>query len=104
MQQWNFGIQREFATNLLATVSYAGTRGTRIPYLRDINPAVYLPGQSTVANTNSRRPLYPDFARFSLAESVVNSSYHSLQATFDRRFSSGLTILASYTFSKALRI
>lgn len=102
MQQWNLGIQREFAKNLLTTVSYAGTRGTRIPYLRDINPAVYVPGQSTVANTNSRRPLYPNFARFSLAESVVNSSYHSLQASLDRRYSSGLTILASYTFSKAL--
>ena len=102
MQQWNLGIQREFARDLLATVSYAGTRGTRIPYLRDINPAVYIPGQSTVANTNSRRPLYPDFARFSLAESVVNSSYHSLQASLDRRYSNGLTILASYTFSKAL--
>jgi len=102
MQQWNLGIQREFARNILTTVSYAGTRGTRIPYLHDINPARYIPGQSTVANTNSRRPLYPDFARFSLAESVVNSSYHSLQASLDRRFASGLTILAAYTFSKTL--
>ncbi|MGH9626911.1 MAG: TonB-dependent receptor domain-containing protein [Bryobacteraceae bacterium] len=102
MQQWNIGVQREFARDLLATVSYVGTRGTRIPYLRDINPAVYIPGQSTVANTNSRRPMYPDFERFSLAESVVNSSYHSLQASLDRRFAGGLTILASYTFSKTL--
>ncbi len=102
MQQWNIGIQREYARNLIGTVSYVGTRGTRIPYLHDINPAVYVPGQSTVANTNSRRPLYPDIARFSLAESVVNSSYHGLQASLDRRFSNGITILASYTFSKAL--
>jgi len=102
MQQWNLGIQREFASNFLTTVSYVGTRGTRLPYLRDINPARYIPGQSTVANINSRRPLHPDFSRFSLAESVVNSGYHSLQATLDRRFASGLTILASYTFSKTL--
>jgi hypothetical protein len=102
MQQWNLGIQREFAGHFLTTVSYSGTRGTRIPYLHDINPAIYIPGQSTAANTNSRRPLYPDFARFSLAESVVNSSYHSLQASLDRRFAAGLTILASYTFSKTL--
>jgi hypothetical protein len=102
MQQWNFGIQREFARNLLATVSYVGTRGTRIPYMRDINPAVYVPGQSTVANTNQRRPMYPAFARVSLVEAVVNSSYNSLQATLDRRFSGGLSVLASYTFSKSL--
>jgi hypothetical protein len=102
MQQWNFGIQREFARDLLGTVSYVGTRGTRIPYMRDINPAVYLPGQSTVANTNQRRPMYPAFSRFSLVEAVVNSSYNSLQASLDRRFSGGLSVLASYTFSKSL--
>ncbi len=102
MQQWSMGIQREFARNFLTTISYAGTRGTRIPYLRDINPAVYIPGQSTVANTNNRRPLHPDYSRFSLAESVVNSNYHALQASLDRRFSSGLTVLVSYTFSKTL--
>jgi hypothetical protein len=102
MQQWSLGLQREFARNFLATVSYVGTRGKRIPYLRDMNPAVYIPGQSTVANTNQRRPLYPDFARFSIIESVVNSNYNSLQASLDRRFSDGLTVLVSYTFSKAL--
>ena len=102
MQQWSFGLQREFAKSLLANVSYVGTRGTRIPYLRDINPAVYIPGQSTAANVNQRRPLYPDFARFSMIESVVNSSYHSLQATLDRRFSGGFTVLVAYTFSKTL--
>jgi hypothetical protein len=65
-------------------------------------PDLSCAGQSTVANTNSRRPLYPDFGRFNIAESVVNSSYHSLQASLDRRYSNGLIILASYTFSKAL--
>jgi len=102
MQQWSFGIQREFTRSLLATVSYVGTRSTHIPYSRDINPATYIPGASTVANLNSRRPMYPDFARFSLAESVVNADYNALQATLDRRFSGGLTVLLGYTFSKTL--
>jgi hypothetical protein len=102
MQQWNLSIQREFAEDWLATVGYAGTRGTHIPYLRDINPAVYIPGASTAANVNQRRPMYPYYSRFSLIESVVNSGYNALQASLDRRFSNGLTILASYTFSKSL--
>ncbi len=84
------------------TAGYAGTRGTHIPYLRDINAAVYVPGQSTAANVNQRRPLYPYFSRFSLIESVVNSSYNSLQLSLDKRFSKGLTVLGSYTFSKSL--
>lgn len=102
MQQWNLNVQREFARDWLVTVGYAGTRGTHIPYLRDINPATYIPGQSTAANVNQRRPMYPDFARFSLIESVVNSNYNSLQVSLDKRFSRGLTVLASYTFSKSL--
>jgi hypothetical protein len=102
MQQWNLNIQRELRKDWLFTVGYAGTRGTHIPYLRDMNAAVYIPGRSTVANTNSRRPLYPSFARFSIIESVVNSNYNSLQASLDKRFGSGVTLLVSYTFSKSL--
>jgi hypothetical protein len=102
MQQWNVNVQRELAKDWLVTIGYAGSRGTRIPYLRDANAAIYIPGQSTVANTNQRRPLYPDFARLSIIESVVNSNYNSLQASLDKRLSKGVTVLVSYTFSKAL--
>ncbi len=102
MQQWNFNIQREVAADWLITMAYAGTRGTHLPYLRDMNSAVYIPGQSTVANINQRRPLYPYFSRFSLIETVVNSSYNSFQASLDKRFSKSFSVLLAYTFSKAL--
>lgn len=102
MQQWNLNIQREVTANTVVTVGYAGTRGTRIPYVRDPNAPVYIPGASTVANTNSRRPMYPQFARFNVLESGINSSYNSLQASLDRRLSKGVTVLVAYTFSKAL--
>lgn len=102
MQQWNASVQREFGSNWLATIGYVGTHGTHVPYERDANPAIYIPGASTVANTNSRRPLYPYFAQVLSIESVINSSYNSLQASLDKRFSKGFTVLASYTFSKAL--
>ena len=102
MQQWNLNLQREVAHDWLITVGYAGARGTHIPYLRDANQAIYIPGASTVANVDARRPLAPYFSRFSFIESVVNSDYHSLQASVDRRFRHGLTVLMSYTFSKSL--
>jgi len=102
MQQWNLNIQREVARHWLVTIGYAGSRGTRIPYLRDMNAPVYIPGASTVANVNDRRPLAPYFARYSLMESSVNSSYNSLQVSVDRRLSRNLTVLGAYTFSKSL--
>ena len=84
------------------TVGYVGSRGTHIPYLRDANQAVYIPGQSTAANINARRPMAPFFSRFSYIESVTNSNYNSLQATLDKRLSRNVTVLLSYTFSKSL--
>lgn len=102
MQQWNVNLQREFARNWLVTLGYAGSRGTHVPYLRDINQARFIPGASTAANINQRRPLAPYFSRFSLIESVTNSSYNSFQASMDKRLSKGVTVLVSYTFSKAL--
>lgn len=102
MQQWNFNIQHEFRRDWLFTVGYVGSRGTHIPYLRDANQAVYIPGASTVSNVDARRPLAPYFSRFSFIESVINSSYNSLQASLDKRLARGISVLTSYTFSKAL--
>jgi hypothetical protein len=101
-QQWNLNIQRELWRHWLVTVGYAGSRGTHSPYMRDFNAPVYIPGRSTVANANDRRPLAPYFARFSSMESVSNSSYNSLQAALDKRLARGLTVIMAYTFSKAL--
>src|SRR5262249_13221890 len=39
---------------------------------------------------------------FTLNESTAQSSYHSLQAMVNRRFSRGLQFSASYTFSKSI--
>jgi hypothetical protein len=64
---------------LAMTAGYAGSRGTHSPYMRDFNAPVYIPGQSTVANANERRPS-PYFARFT-ARVRHNSSYNSFQAS-----------------------
>ncbi len=44
---------------------------------------------------------FPDFARGSaFADTIGTANYHALQAKYERRFSSGLAALVSYTFSK----
>ncbi|MEX2262098.1 MAG: carboxypeptidase regulatory-like domain-containing protein [Bryobacteraceae bacterium] len=101
MQQWNLNVQREVASNWLVTVGYVGSRGTHIPYLRDFN-APRLTPNATVANANDRRPLAPNFARFSSFESVASSTYNSFQASLDKRMRGGVSVLMSYTFSKSL--
>ena len=49
------------------------------------------------ATLDQRRPLYPLFCSDTNVLSAANSTYHALQATFNKRFSHGFTVLANYT-------
>src|SRR5207302_9251680 len=44
----------------------------------------------------------PQLADINLLESRGNSVYHSLQGRFQQRLSAGLSVLASYTWSKSI--
>lgn len=100
VQQFNFGIQRELAPNLLLDVAYVGNKGTKLPGLRNINaPAVI----TNLNGTQSAGPRpYPGFGDIQWMENRVASSYDSLQLRLEKRFSSGLSALASYTWGKTL--
>jgi hypothetical protein len=63
----------------------------------------YLPGRSTGANVNARRPIQPNIAAQLLeAQTGANSNYNALQLTLNRRFARGLTALANFTRAKAI--
>src|SRR5262249_25059788 len=100
VQAWNVTLERELKGGWLARVSYAGSKGTAMVSVRDINPAVYAPG-ATTATTNLRRPnqLY---AAIPLSEPVGNSSYNALQITAQKRLSKGFSILSGFTWAKSI--
>ena len=71
--------------------------------MNQLNPAVYIPGKSTIANTDDRRILLPGtYASFREVNGNSNSAFHALQLLANKRLSSGITVMASYTFSKYL--
>jgi outer membrane receptor protein involved in Fe transport len=96
VQQWNLNVQRQLPGNMVLTVAYVGTKGTKLRDQYNVNQPV--PGAAAVA---SRRP-YPFFNDIQYTANVANSSYHALQATLDKRLSHGLNFLASYTYSHAI--
>jgi Carboxypeptidase regulatory-like domain/TonB dependent receptor len=100
-EQWNLSVQRQMPGDVLLEAAYVGTRGLGLIRTRAINPAVYAPG-ATTANTNARRIYAPNFAAVSQIENTAGSNYNGLQLSANKRFSHGLTFLASYTYSKAL--
>ncbi|MBI3680484.1 MAG: TonB-dependent receptor [Acidobacteria bacterium] len=99
--QWNFNVQREVAKDYLFTASYVGTNGTRLPIRNELNPALFRPG-ATLANIDARRIYTPSFASIVSYQNVINSTYHAWQLSLNKRFSNGFTVLAGYTWSKAL--
>ena len=95
-QTWNLNLQHQFADNLAVEVAYVGNKGTRLENSSAGN--VPLPGPG---NVQARRP-YPNWGVFLLQQWGGSSTYHSLQAKVEKRFSDGFTFLGAYTFSKCL--
>jgi hypothetical protein len=103
VQQYNFGIQQEIARDLVLDVAFVGNRGLKLPAFRNLNPFVYsfnaqgapVVGLRTLDALNLRGDIQ-------YLENIGISNYNSLQAKLERRFSHGVTFLASYTWGKAL--
>jgi hypothetical protein len=101
MQQWNLNLQREVLWKTVFTLAYVGSKGTRFFYGQNINPAVFVPGASTTGNVDARR-LFPGFSEIRSTQSTANSTYHSLQLSWNRRLSGGFSILGSFVWAKSL--
>jgi hypothetical protein len=105
---WNLALERQLSSSWLLRATYSGNKGTyefgtadQESGLQALNPAIYIPGQSTEANTQQRR-LYPSFGFVYGIVSALNSNYNGLSLSAQKRVSSGLSLLASYTWSKGL--
>lgn len=98
---WNLTLERNLPGNWLARVAYVASRGTHLIRVLELDPAVNGPG-ATTANTDARRLFAPSYGSIREYSPDGNSTYHSLQASLNRRFSHGMTVMLNYTFSKAL--
>ena len=93
---FNAGVQRQVMSRLGAEVSYVGSRGHNLPIFIEINPGVYVPGQTTRSTTR----IMPAFALVRPTFPVAKSWYDSLQASLRLLPTRGLNFLASYTLGK----
>ena len=101
MGAWNITLEQQLGADWLLSAGYVGSGGYHIPGTYQMNPATYIPGASTVANTQSRRP-YQGFTSVSQTWTDFNSQYHSLQLKAEKRFSRGLSVLANYAWAKTM--
>ena len=97
VQSYNFGLQASPLRNVVIDVGYAGSVSTHLPSTRNLNQ----PAPSPTGTVASRRP-YPQFGNVSFLDSSASANFNSLQVLIERRFSKGLQLAASYTWSKSL--
>ena len=106
MQQWGLSLQRQIGSDWLVTADYLGNKATHFRAGFEGNPAIYIPGNSTEANTQQRRTLSElnpargaYYSTLTVMDDGVNTSYNGLRLTAQHRFDHGYTLLAAYTYS-----
>lgn len=97
---YNLTIQYQFTPNQTFQVGYVGNS------TRHLETFVGSNEDSVIVPNGINRYNYVPFPDFGYGQSYAategNSFYNSLQATYERRFSGGLTMLADYTYSKCM--
>lgn len=100
VQAWHFDVQREIARNTVFTASYIGEHGVHIWVLADLNQAKANVSGGTLS-VNARRPISTFIG---IEESIPAGflSYNGLQTKLEHRFTGGLYVLNSFTWSHAI--
>jgi Carboxypeptidase regulatory-like domain len=86
---WNLNIQQQ-AWNTIFQIGYIGSSGNRLAIQRDFNQGI-----------DGVRPL-PQYGPITLEQSTARSSYNAMWLSANRKLVRGLTLDASYTFSKSI--
>ena len=100
--QYNLEIQRELGPNMVANIAYVGSHGFDQLFPVDLNqiPEDKLSPNDASGPTNARP--YPNFQSIGGENWVGISNYNALQATIEKRMTSGLQFNFNYTWSKFL--
>jgi hypothetical protein len=101
-QQFNLGIQRQLPASVVVEVSAIGNLSRKLPSsnlnINQIAPELLGPAHQTQRD----RP-YPQFSNVTVQSPTLGSSnYYAGMARVEKRFSHGLNLISTYTFSKFL--
>jgi hypothetical protein len=104
VRSWFFSVQRDLGHNWLLDLAYVGNSGINEVFFNDINQAAPQATAGGTASLDSRIYQYPGFGSIIGTLPWGTSDYNGLQAKAEKRFSEGLYVLESFTWSKAIDI
>jgi hypothetical protein len=100
--QWSFSIQQELPAQLVMTAAYVGSTGRHL-FNRSISN--FISGVATNPTTGVAiitRQFGSQFAEVDTKATNGTDTYHAMQMTVNRRFSSGLTIGSQWTWAHSI--
>jgi Carboxypeptidase regulatory-like domain/TonB dependent receptor-like, beta-barrel len=110
VEEWGLTVEHQLPAGFLFSTSYLGSHGVRLFSRGAVNlcsePVTFNP-----ATGDCVRPLdqyFPDpnnpdpYGSVDYKSDVGSSSYHALEISLERRYSSGLSFLSRYTFSHSI--
>ena len=108
-QSWTLALQRQIGADWLVSASYIGNKSTNRWLNVQDNGAVFIPGNSTVANIQQRRRLSlinpiegQLIGSLTRLDDGGNANYNGMLVSLQRRFSANLSLLVNYTWSHCL--
>ena len=108
VRSWFFSVQRDLSHDWLLDLSYVGNHGLNEIIVNDINQAQTggsVPLDISLGGTpGTERVPYPLYYTIAGILPWATSDYDGLQAKVEKRFSQGLYVLESFTWSKAIDI
>lgn len=101
VDQWNLTVERQLPGAINLSLAYVGNTGRHLNGGWNLNSAVPGPGE----DINLNRPY---FASYGITQTIgekcgcTSSNYNALQVRAQKRFTSNLSFVASYTWSKTM--
>jgi hypothetical protein len=104
VQQWSFSVQRALPGQVVITAAYVGNHATHEDQTFNLNqPQPNLAVANGAVNVNTVRP-YLGYGNITWDTRGASARYNGLQLSAVRRFENGLSLQASYTWSKSIAI
>jgi hypothetical protein len=108
LYNWNLAIERQLPSNVLLRAAYVGSHGSHLKETIAFNVSPVGGGpprlNALLAPGNPKPPAVFATTNNGPTQDAqdINSVYHSLQLSAEKRMSHGLTILGNYTYSKSI--
>jgi hypothetical protein len=101
VHKWNVAVQREIGKQSVVEIAYVGNHQAHQLFQPDWNACPNLGTTNSAISCTTLRPT-PYIGGISGTASFGKGNYEGLTARYEKRYSSGLTFLASYTYGHAL--